>query len=77
MHFPRRQFLTKDQLQILEFSVLSDACCVMHNFQVPDAELFTERCHYCSGDNIRNKTGNLRINVLRRSVRIITVAMEK
>ena len=24
-------------------SALSDAYCVMHNFQVPDAELFTER----------------------------------
>jgi hypothetical protein len=33
--------------------------------------------HYCSGDDIHNKTGNLRINVIRRRVRVIIVAMEK
>jgi len=33
--------------------------------------------HYCSGDNIRNKTGYLLTNVIRRRIRVIIVAMEK
>jgi uncharacterized Rmd1/YagE family protein len=65
------------QTSNIGMSVLSDAYCVMHNFQVQMLNRLLKGRHYCSGDDIRNRTCNLRINVIRRRVRVIIFAMEE
>jgi len=49
--------------------------CIIFKSQV--LKYLLKRCHYCSGDDIHNKTGILGINLIRWRFRVVIVSLEK